>query len=296
MKKMLKSVNLLRAVVIIVICMFITSTIVLANNIKILEPGVLPDSPAYELKLKLEERELAVLNDPFEKAKLRLEMADLRLVEAMFMEEMGKPQFVNGLVKDYIENLTQVLLGLAEALSEERPGVDETLVEVSDATNKDIDILEGLLDLIKSGYIPEESQLAIELAINISQIVSNISIEVLVEIANGELEVLLANNNYNYNHNYNNNNNYNYNYNNNNNNNNEVDDNNNASNNNSNSYNNNYNNNNEAGGNNDSNNNNNNEVDDNNDPNNNNNNNEVGGNSDSNSSNNNNNNDNHKLK
>jgi len=255
---MLKSVNLLRAVVIVVICMLIVSTIVLANNIKILEPGVLPDSPAYELKLKLEDREIAVLNDPFEKAKLRLEMADLRLIEAMFMEEMGKPQFVNGLVKDYIENLRQVMLCLAEALSEERPGVDETLVEVSDAAAKDIDILEGLLDLTKSGYIPEESLLAIELAINISRMASNASIEVLAEIADGELEVLLSN----YNNNYNNNN--------------EVDDNNNASNNNNNNYNNNYNNNNEAGGNNDSNNNNNN-------------NNEAGDSNNSNSSSNNNN-------
>ena len=246
---MLKSVNLLRAVVIVMICMFITSTVVLANNIKILEPGVLPDSPAYELKLKLEDRELAVLNDPFEKAKLRLEMADLRLIEAMFMEEMGKPQFVNGLVKDYNENLRQVLLNLAEALSEERPGIDEMLVEVSDATTKDIDILVGLLDLIKSGYIPEESQLAIELAINISRMASNASIEVLAEIANGDLEVILANNNYNYNYNNNYNYNYNYNY----NNNNELGDNNNAGNNNSNNYNNNYNNNNEAGDNNNSN-------------------------------------------
>ena len=272
MKKMLKSVNLLRAVVIIVICMFITSTIVLANNIKILEPGVLPDSPAYELKLKLEDRELAVLNDPFEKAKLRLEMADLRLVEAMFMEEMGKPQFVNGLVKDYNENLTQVMLCLAEALSEKRPGVDEALGVVSDAATTDIDILEGLLDLIKLGYIPEESRLTIELAINISQMASNASIKILAEIADGELEVLLSNYNYNYNYNYNNNN--------------EVDDNNNASNNNSNNYNNNYNNNNEAGGNNNSNNNNNN-------------NNEAGDNNNAgnnNSNNYNNNNNNNKLK
>lgn len=188
---MFKSVNLLRAVVIVVICVFIASSIVLANNIKILDPGVLPDSPAYELKLKLEDKELAALNDPLEKAKLSLKMADLRLLEAMVMEEMDKSQFVNGLVKDYNENLTQVLLSLAEALSEESPGVDETLIMVSDAAIKDIDILEGLLDLIKLGYIPEESQLTIELAINISQIVSNVSIEVLVEIADGELEVLI---------------------------------------------------------------------------------------------------------
>jgi len=188
---MLKSVNLLRAVVIVVICVFIASSIVLANNIKILDPGVLPDSPAYELKLKLEDKELAALNDPLEKAKLSMEIADLRLVEAIFMEEMDKPQFVNDLVKDYNENLTQVLLILAEAQSEESPGVNETLVLVSAAATKDMDILEGLLDLINSGYIPEESQLTIELAINISQIVSDVSIEVLVEIADGELEVLL---------------------------------------------------------------------------------------------------------
>jgi hypothetical protein len=105
---MLKSVNLLRAVVIVVICVFIASSIVLANNIKILDPGVLPDSPAYELKLKLEDKELAALDDPLEKAKLSLKMADLRLLEAMVMEEMDKSQFVDGLVKDYNENLTQV--------------------------------------------------------------------------------------------------------------------------------------------------------------------------------------------
>ena len=84
---MLKLVNLLRAVVIVVICMFITSTIALANNIKILESGVLPDSPAYELKLKVENDKVAAFNDPFEKAKLYREMAEIRLIEAMFMEE-----------------------------------------------------------------------------------------------------------------------------------------------------------------------------------------------------------------
>ena len=249
---MLKSVNLLRAVFIVVICMFIASTTVLANNIKILEPGVLPDSPAYELKLKIENDKVAALNDPFEKAKLYREMAELRLIEAMFMEEMEKPQFVNGLVKEYNKNLRQVMLCLAEALSEKNPGVNEALGVVSDTSIKDIDILEGLLDLTRLGNIPEGSQLTIELAINISRMASNASIEILAEIADGELEALLNNYNYNYNNNYNNN--YNYNY----NNNDEVDDNNSASNNNSNNYNNNYNNNNEAGGNNASNNHNNN--------------------------------------
>ena len=278
---MLKSVNLLRAVAIVVICIFIASTIVLANNIKILDPGVLPDSPAYELKLNLEDKELAALNDPLEKAKLRLEMADLRLVEAMFMEEMGKPQFVNGLVKDYNENLRQVMLCLAEALSEKNSGVDEALGVVSNAVTKDIDILEGLLDLIKLGYIPEESRLTIELAINISQMASNVSIEVLVEIANGELEVLL--NNYSYNYNYNNNNN-------------EIDDNNNSNNNNNRNEvdgnDNSNNNNNEADDNNNSNtsnnsdNSSNNEADDNDNSNNNNNNDEAGNNNNSNNNNN----------
>ena len=258
---MLKLVNLLRAVVIVVICMFITSTIALANNIKILELGVLPDSPAYELKLKVENDKVAALNDPFEKAKLYREMAELRLIEAMFMEEMEKPQFVNGLVKEYNKNLRQVMLCLAEALSEKNPGVNEALDVVSDTSIKDIDILEGLLDLTRLGNIPEESQLIIERAINICQMACNASIEELEEIANGELEALLADYNYNHNHNYN----YNYNNNNevggnsdpnnNNTNNNEVDDNNNAStsNNNSNNYNSNNNNNNEAGNNNNSN-------------------------------------------
>jgi hypothetical protein len=187
---MLKSVNLLRTVVIVVIFVFIVSAIALADNFKILDPGILSDSPAYELKLKLEEKELAALNDPIEKAKFLLKIADLRLVEAMIMEEMDKPQFVNNLVKDYKKNLTQALLSLAEALSEERPGVDEALAVVSDTASKDIDILEGLLDLIKSGEIPEESQVDIELAVKISQVVRNVSIDKLIKTAAGELKAL----------------------------------------------------------------------------------------------------------
>jgi len=186
---MLKPVNLLIVVVIIMICVFSASTIALANSFKILNPGILPDSPAYELKQKLENRKLAALTDLLEKANYHLKLADLRLVEAMFMEERGKSQFVNDLVKGYNENLTQALLNLAVALSEGRPGVDEALAAVTAATTKHIDVLEGLLDLIELGEMPEEAQSAIELAINSSQIGINISIAVLEQIATGELPI-----------------------------------------------------------------------------------------------------------
>jgi len=184
-KKMLKPVNLLIVVVIIMICMFSTSTIALANSFKILDPGILPDSPAYELKLILENRKLAALTDSLEKANLHLELADLRLVEAMFMEERGKSQFVNDLVKGYKENLEQAMQNMADALSQGRP-VEEALAAVTAATTIHTDILTGLLEQVPEVAIP-----AILMAIEVSLIGSNVSIVVLEQIAAGELPIVI---------------------------------------------------------------------------------------------------------
>jgi len=182
---MLKPVNLLIVVVIIMICMFSTSTIALANSFKILDPGILPDSPAYELKLILENRKLAALTDSLEKANLHLELADLRLVEAMFMEERGKFQFVNDLVKGYKENLEQAMKNMADALSQGRP-VEEALAAVTAATTIHTDILTGLLEQVPEVAIP-----AILMAIEVSLIGSNVSIVVLEQIAAGELPIVI---------------------------------------------------------------------------------------------------------
>jgi hypothetical protein len=171
---------------IIIICLFNTSSLVMANSfqIKVLNPGILPDSPDYELKLIRENENIEKLTDPIEKAKYHLELADLRLVEALFIEERGKPQFVEELVKKYNENLTQALQYLAEGQAIGREEVDETLAIVRKSTKIHTDELIALID-----RVPENNKQEIELAINYSRMGSNISAFELKQIAGGKLSV-----------------------------------------------------------------------------------------------------------
>jgi len=172
---------------IIIIGVCNTSSSVRANSfqIKVLNPGILPDSPDYELKLIQENEKIERLTDPIEKAKYHLELADLRLVEAIFIEEKGKPQFVEELVKKYNENLTKTLQYLAEGQASGREEVDKTLAIVRKSTKIHTDELIALID-----QIPENNKPEIELAINYSRMGSNISAFELKQIAGGKLSIV----------------------------------------------------------------------------------------------------------
>ena len=174
------------AIVIFIMTMLIlnTSSLALANNfkIKILDPGILPDSPEYEIKLIQEKENMETFTDSLEKAGYQLELAERRMVEAMFMEEKGKPQFVDELVRRYDENLTQALQYLTEKQSKERENFDETLAIVRTSTRIHIDELTALLD-----QVPEVDRSTIELAIDRSRIVSNISVTELEQITADKL-------------------------------------------------------------------------------------------------------------
>jgi len=108
-RKNLRSVNLIRGLVVL-ICLLIIPTVVMANDSKVLDPGVLPDSAAYELKLKLENRKLEALTDPLERANFCLKLANLRLLEAVVMEKMDKTQYIEELISRYNEHIKQAML------------------------------------------------------------------------------------------------------------------------------------------------------------------------------------------
>ena len=183
----MKRIKLAIIIFIIIIGVCNASSSVRANSfqIKVLNPGILPDSPDYELKLIQENENIKRLTDPIEKAKYHLELADLRLVEAIFIEEKGKPQFVEELVKKYNENLTKALQYLAEGQASGREEVDETLAIVRKSTKIHTDELIALID-----QIPENNKPEIELAINYSRMGSNISAFELKQIAGGKLSIV----------------------------------------------------------------------------------------------------------
>lgn len=184
-RKNLRSANLIRGLVVL-ICLLIIPTVVLANTFKVLDPGVLPDSAAYELKIKLENRKLEALTDSLEKAELHLELAELRLAEAIIMEEKDKPQFIKGLIEAYNKHIEQAIQLLAAALSRDK-SIDEILERMKKGMAIHIEALKGLQD-----YMAEfEFELDIQSAIDISQIGGSISTEVLAQIAAGELSIAI---------------------------------------------------------------------------------------------------------
>jgi hypothetical protein len=159
--------------------LMLNTSLALADNfkIKILDPGILPDSPDYESKQIQEKKKMETFTDSLEKAGYHLELAERRMVEAMFMEEKGKPQFVDELVRRYDENLIQALQYLAEGQSREKEDFDETIATIRTSTRIHMDELTALLD-----QVPEVSRPTIELAIDRSWIVSNISVNELENI------------------------------------------------------------------------------------------------------------------
>ncbi len=182
--KTLKKRKYAKVIFIITFLILNTSSLILADNfiIKVLDPGILPDSPDYEIKLIQEKKNMETFTDSLEKARYHLELAERRVVEAMFMEEKGKPQFVDELVRRYDENLTQALQCLTEGQSIEREDFDEIIATIRRSTRIHMDELTTLLD-----QVPGIDRPTIELAIDHSRMVSNISIIELEQVTADKL-------------------------------------------------------------------------------------------------------------
>jgi hypothetical protein len=94
------------------------------------EPEALPDDPLYQAKRQMETAQLNAGFDPLEKATLHTKYAKERLAEVKAMVSKGKPEFVEGLVKDYEEAISGAMEEIDRAQAQGRD-VSEALEAVA---------------------------------------------------------------------------------------------------------------------------------------------------------------------
>lgn len=104
------------------------------------EPEVLPDDPLYQAKRQMETARLKAGFDPLEKATLYTKYAKERLAEVKAMISKGKPEFVEGLVKDYEKAIGGAMDEINRAQSQGRD-VSEALEAVERSTKKHTEVL-----------------------------------------------------------------------------------------------------------------------------------------------------------
>lgn len=139
-------------------------------------PGITPDSLMYRFKRFIEGVDLFFTFDDVAKAEKHATLAELRLAEAIEMSKRGKPEFVNDLINDYKQSLTQ-----SNELAEiaQQAGRNTTTVRelVAIATSIHIDILE---DVLKT--VPEQAKPSIQKAAEISKQNNEYALNMLEEI------------------------------------------------------------------------------------------------------------------
>jgi serine protease AprX len=125
--------------------------------------GITPDSFFYGFKKFFERVDLFFTFDEIAKAEKHVKYAELRLAEAKEMAEMGKPEFVDGLIEEYEDNLERgnEISRIAQQVGKNVTKVTE-LVAV--ATTIHLDILENVLE-----RVPEQAKSSIQRAITSSK-------------------------------------------------------------------------------------------------------------------------------
>ncbi|MDI6640357.1 MAG: DUF5667 domain-containing protein, partial [Methanocellales archaeon] len=139
------------------------------------DPGTTPDSWLYGLDRAFESLQKAITRAPEARAKLALQLAQERLVEAREMAERGKPDLANEMAEDYEEELNQAMEHGEKIAELAKRGEVQELV--ARATSIHIDVLEGVLE-----KVPEQARPAIQRAINASKGGREISLDSLGEI------------------------------------------------------------------------------------------------------------------
>jgi len=126
------------------------------------EPGILPDSPFYPVKIFVEKVKVWITFDPEARAKIHLQYLEIRLAEMKEMIKRNKTEYVEGILRDFEteQNYFEADSNRTRALGRNITALAE---HVSNVTHKHIIILEKIL-----AKVPEQARPAIEHAINVS--------------------------------------------------------------------------------------------------------------------------------
>jgi len=121
------------------------------------DPGTLPDNPFYGFKKFFESIGTAFTFGDDAKAERSVSLAETRLAEAKSMAEMGKPEFLDGLLAEYRAEISNANRLAATVEDEERKQVLAEEIAVSTSHHLDV------LDEVKE-KVPEQAKVAITAA------------------------------------------------------------------------------------------------------------------------------------
>ena len=125
-------------------------------------PGLLPDRRFYGVKRWFERVHMFFTFDAAAKARLHTHFSEARLAEAKAMIQLGKPEWTEGLMEDYMKELNETHRCMQRQRQKGRPIMD--LAEhMCNATDEHAVILSDLVD-----KVPEQAKPHIEHAINAS--------------------------------------------------------------------------------------------------------------------------------
>jgi subtilisin len=110
-----------------------------------LGPKLLPNHPLYEVKRWSEKVHMFFTFDDDAKARLHIRFSEERLAEAKAMTELGKPEWAEGLMEDYVGELNETYKCMQRQKQRGKPVID--LAEyVCNATDEQAELLSGFVD------------------------------------------------------------------------------------------------------------------------------------------------------
>jgi hypothetical protein len=136
---------------------------VLAQEVDLPSPGLLPDSPFYFLKTWKEQIQLFFTFDAEKKAEQYLHLADVRLAEYQKMIEKGKEEIAQRILAKYEKQLGHAL-SKAQELQNKGKDNQDLLKKIEDTTTKHVSVLEKNIE-----NAPENTRKGFEKALESSK-------------------------------------------------------------------------------------------------------------------------------
>lgn len=109
------------------------------------EVGLTPDKSLYGIKRLLEKVQLYLAFSPEDRVELLIELAQKRLAEAQAMDEQGRDELVEVMVKEYIDNLGTAQENLKDAQLD-LEAYNEVLTKIEMLLSINLDLLENIKD------------------------------------------------------------------------------------------------------------------------------------------------------
>ena len=132
--------------------MFTFGSTTYASELNSISPGVTPDQLLYSVDQLLEDFQLYLTTNPKKELEILLGLAQERLAEVQAMTDEEKLEYVNILMKNYVEKIALVEEQMAELVMEDKLS-KETLLELETTTKEVTVIYEELEETLSDDLI-----------------------------------------------------------------------------------------------------------------------------------------------